>query len=333
MAFLDTKHKRKSALYTTMIGVLLLVIMFVFGLTYFDPPIEYGIAVNFGTSDVGSGNVQPTEALKPATTSESEPEPVEEVEDVVEEEIVEEEVIEETEEVAESESEEASEPSESEKLMTQEAEALAIKKAEEERKIREAREKEEIRKKEEARKKAEAKRKAEAERKAEEERQRKIREENERKERERKAQEAKRKNVDALMGGFSDSNGNADGGEGDDDQPGDKGKETGDPNASGYYGIGGDGSGGNYQLGNRKALTRPIPEYDCNEEGKVVVTISVDQSGKVISAQPGAKGTTNSASCLLSRAKEAAMRTKFNADSNAPAKQVGLIIYNFSLSE
>ena len=332
MAFLDTKHKRKSALYTTMIGVLLLVIMFIFGLTYFDPPIEYGIAVNFGTSDVGSGNVQPTEALKPATVSESEPEPVEEVEEVEEE--IQEEAVEETAEVAESESEEASEPSASEELMTQEAaEALAIKKAEDERKIREAREKEEARKKEETRKKEEARKKAEAERKAEEERQRKIREENERKEQERKAQEAKRKNVDALMGGFSDSNGNADGGEGDDDQPGDKGKETGDPNASGYYGIGGDGSGGNYQLGNRRALTRPIPEYDCNEEGKVVVTISVDQSGKVISAQAGAKGTTNSASCLLSRAKEAALRTKFNADSNAPSKQVGLIIYNFSLSE
>ncbi len=164
MAFLDTKHKRKSALYTTMIGVLLLVIMFVFGLTYFDPPIEYGIAVNFGSSDVGSGNVQPTEALKPATESESEPEPVEEVEEVEEE--IQEETVEETAEVAESESEEASEPSESEKLMTQEAaEALAIKKAEEERKIREAREKEETRKKEEARKKAEAERKAEARKK------------------------------------------------------------------------------------------------------------------------------------------------------------------------
>ena len=317
MAFLDTKYKRKSALYTTVIGVLILIIMFVFGLTYFDPPIEYGIAVNFGTSDVGSGNVQPTEALKPATTSESEPEPVEEVEEVVEGEVTEE-----SEAVAESETNDASEPAESEEVITQEsAEALAIKKAEEERRIREAREKEEARKK------------AEAERKAEEERQRKIREENERKERERKAQEAKRKNVDALMGGFSDSNGNVDGGEGDDDQPGDKGKETGDPNASGYYGIGGDGSGGNYRLGNRRALTRPIPEYDCNEEGRVVVTISVDQSGKVISAQPGAKGTTNSASCLLSRAKEAALRTKFNEDSKAPAKQVGLIIYNFSLSE
>ncbi len=315
MAFLDTNHKRRSALYTTIVGVLLLLVMFFFGLTYFDPPIEYGIAVNFGTSDVGSGNVQPTEALKPASSStESEEEPVEEMAEEVPEEQVEESDV--------SEAAEAAQPAESEKVITQESEeALAIKKAEEERKIREAKQKEEARKK------------AEAERKAEEERQRKIREENERKERERQEQEAKRKSLDALMGGFSDSNGNADGGEGDDNQPGDKGKETGDPNASGYYGIGGDGSGGNYRLGNRKALTRPKPAYDCNEEGRVVVTISVDQTGKVISAQAGAKGTTNSASCLLERAREAALKTTFSADSKAPAKQVGQIIYNFTLSE
>ena len=317
MAFLDTKHKRKSALYTALIGALLLVIMFLFGLTYFDPPIEYGIAVNFGTSNVGSGNVQPTEPLKPATSAQTESEPVEEVT---------EEVVEDIEEPAEAVSEEEvfeeSEPSEAEELMTQEsAEAMAIKKAEEERKIREAKEKEEARKK------------AEAERKAEEERQRKIREENERKERERKEQEAKRKNLDALMGGFSDSNGNADGGEGDDDQPGDKGKEKGDPNASGYYGIGGDGSGGNYSLGNRRAERIPSPVYECNEQGRVVVRITVDQSGRVISAEPGVKGTTNSAACLLNRAKEAAIQAKFNSDSNAPAKQVGTIIYNFSLSD
>jgi len=135
------------------------------------------------------------------------------------------------------------------------------------------------------------------------------------------------------MGGFSDSNGKADGGEGDDAQAGDKGKVTGDPNASGYYGVGGDGSGGNYRLGNRNALNRPKPDYPCNEEGKVVVTIYVDQSGKVVSAVPGAKGTTNSANCLLTEAKAAALKTKFNQDSKAPPKQKGAIIYNFSLSE
>lgn len=327
MAFLDTPYKRRSALYTTIVGILILIIAFVFGLTYFDPPIEYGIAVNFGTSEVGSGNVQPTEALKPATEPESEPEPVEEVvEELVEE-------VAESEALPESETSDNSAAAEAEKVITQEnAEALAIKKAEEERKIKEAREKAEAEKKAEEERQAEARRKAEAERKAQAEREAEAKRKAEA-ERQRKEQEAKRKNLDALMGGFSDSNGNADGGEGDDNQPGDKGKETGDPNASGYYGIGGDGSGGNYRLGNRKALTRPKPKYECNEEGRVVVTISVDRSGKVISAQPGAKGTTNSASCLWDRAREAALQTRFNDDANAPSKQVGLIIYNFSLSE
>ena len=38
--------------------------MFYFGMTYLDPPEEFGIAVNFGTSDVGMGDIQPTEPLK-----------------------------------------------------------------------------------------------------------------------------------------------------------------------------------------------------------------------------------------------------------------------------
>ncbi len=113
----------------------------------------------------------------------------------------------------------------------------------------------------------------------------------------------------------------------------DNGKVTGDPNASGYYGTGGDGSGGNYRLGNRTALNKEVPDYPCNEEGRIVVSISVDQSGRVIAAQAGKQGTTNSAPCLLNEAKAAALKTTFNADSKAPSKQVGEIIYNFSLSE
>lgn len=64
MNYLDTVHKRKSATITTIIMVLLLLIILVFGLKYMDPPIESGIAVNFGTSNVGSGNIQPTTPVK-----------------------------------------------------------------------------------------------------------------------------------------------------------------------------------------------------------------------------------------------------------------------------
>ncbi len=315
MAFLDTSHKRKSAVMTSIIAVLMLMLMFVFGLTYLDPPEEFGIAVNFGTTDFGSGDQQPTEALRPAAQSEPETEnteqPVEELAEAAEEVVAE---------------ATAAEEEVSEEVITQaNEEAIAIKKKEE------AKKREVAEAKAEAERKAEAVRKAEAERKAEIERKRVA--EAKRVAEEKAAQEAKRKSADAIMGGFSDGNGKAEGGEGNDNQAGDKGKVTGDPNASGYYGIGGDGSGGNYRLGNRKALNKPKPTYDCNEEGRVVVSISVDQTGKVFAAQAGVKGTTNSAQCLLNRAKEAALKTKFNADSKAPEKQIGAIIYNFSLSE
>ena len=145
--------------------------------------------------------------------------------------------------------------------------------------------------------------------------------------------DAKKKKLDALIGGVSNSNGKASGGEGDDNVAGDKGKITGDPNANGYYGNGGSGGGGDYQLGNRKPITRPKPNYICDEEGVVVVAIEVDTNGNVIKATPGVKGSTNTASCLMSQAKEAALKTRWTSDSNAPSKQIGTIKYRFSLSQ
>ncbi len=157
-------------------------------------------------------------------------------------------------------------------------------------------------------------------------------------------------------------NGSSKSGDGDDKVAGNKGKSNGDANASGYNGGGGTGTGsgggngsgqglgtgsgygngsgsgvgngnGNYQLGNRKALNKPQPNYLCNEEGVVVVQISVDKSGRVIGANPGVRGTTNAAKCLLDQAKIAAMNTKWQADDAAPEKQVGKIIYNFKLTD
>lgn len=150
------------------------------------------------------------------------------------------------------------------------------------------------------------------------------------------------------------------GGDGDDKAAGNKGKAGGSLSSNGYYGTGGSGGGtgggngtGNgvgtgsgygagsgggtgggsgYSLGTRKALSKPAPKYTCNEAGRVVVEVTVDQSGKTISARAGIKGTTNTASCLLDQAKIAAMNTKWSPDDNAAAKQVGKIEYNFSLN-
>ncbi len=66
MKFLETPEEKKSFGITTAIFVVLFLLFAFFGLTYMDPPPENGIAINFGTSDVGNGVVQPTEAIKSA---------------------------------------------------------------------------------------------------------------------------------------------------------------------------------------------------------------------------------------------------------------------------
>jgi len=60
MKYFETKHEKNSAKITALITVILLLLMFVVGAPYMDPPIEYGVAVNFGNTDFGSGPVQPS---------------------------------------------------------------------------------------------------------------------------------------------------------------------------------------------------------------------------------------------------------------------------------
>lgn len=115
------------------------------------------------------------------------------------------------------------------------------------------------------------------------------------------------------------------------------GTGTGPGSGSGSGGGNGSGNGlGNgsgYSLAGRKALTKPAPAYNCNEEGVVVVQITVDQTGKVIEAKPGARGTTNTANCLASQARIAAMNTRWEPSPTGAEKQVGTIRYNFSLKD
>lgn len=113
-----------------------------------------------------------------------------------------------------------------------------------------------------------------------------------------------------------------------------KGSQLSDePSTSPYdLGIGLDGDG-NYLLGGRRAVHKEIIVQDCNQAGRVVVSIEVNQNGQVVSAMPGVRGTTNNASCLLDPAKRAALATEFNSDSRAPTRQIGKIIYVFRLSE
>jgi outer membrane biosynthesis protein TonB len=138
-------------------------------------------------------------------------------------------------------------------------------------------------------------------------------------------------------------------------QPGDQGQPNGTPGAPVYKGGGGQGTGtgsgtgdgpgsGNgtgtgqgdgsgsgisYSLGGRGSLKLHKPSYDSKEQGKVVVTIKVDKQGNVFSAVAGAKGTNVSDQTLWQLAKDAALKSRFIADPNAPETQVGTITYNF----
>ncbi len=304
MSFLDTRHKKKSFTLTTLLLSALLLLLFYVGLTYMDPPEEKGIAINFGQMDFGTGKVQPKEKIKsqPAKTSpEKVEEKFEEEKPVNEPELTKEETVPEK---------------ASEKLLTQESEESIL-----------------MKQKQEAKRKADiaaTKARAEAERK----KQQRIAAEKAEAERIRKEKEGKRNKVDNLFGGLSESDGKVEGGEGDDNKAGDKGNPAGNPYATSYYGAPGSGNGtGGYGLSGRSLVNKGKVEQDCNEEGRVVVKIVVDKSGKVISATPGVKGTTNSHPCLLEPAKKTAFMHKWNLDSKAPKQQIGFVVVNFKLGE
>lgn len=77
--------------------------------------------------------------------------------------------------------------------------------------------------------------------------------------------------------------------------------------------------------------TIPKPQYTVQKAGRVVVTISVDRNGDVITAQPGAEGTNVTDSELWKAARMAALETHFNICADAPEKQYGTITYIFNL--
>ena len=242
-----------------------------------DPPEEFGVAVNFGTSNVGSGPVQPLNPAPeatPPTKTETAVTPTENTK-------------------------------QAEEVLTDEsAESIAISKQKEEA----------LKKKQEADRIAREKLEQELKRQQEE--------------------AEKKKKLDALIGGVSNSEGKDSGGEGNDNTAGDKGQLDGNPYASSYFGGSGPGKGGvGYGLNGRGAPRREIYKQNCNEYGLVIVQIEVNRSGEVIKGESVVKGTTNTHSCLLDPAKKIALSHKWPPDSNAPARQIGFVSINFSIGE
>jgi hypothetical protein len=82
-------------------------------------------------------------------------------------------------------------------------------------------------------------------------------------------------------------------------------------------------------LKGRSLQRRPDVSDNTRETGKVVVSIIVDRTGKVIKAIPGQKGTTTLNPALLEKAKQGAMDTRFSAKPDGPEEQYGTITFVF----
>lgn len=111
-----------------------------------------------------------------------------------------------------------------------------------------------------------------------------------------------------------------------------QGLSDGSKYANSFYGsTTGEVQGFGFGLAGRSLASKGSVTPDCNEEGRVVVAITVDRSGKVIAADPGVKGSTNNAPCLLAPAKATAFMYQWAPDVEAPEKQIGFVVINFKL--
>ena len=283
MKILETPHKKKSAILTAICAAIILLLFFVLGLTYYDPPISYGMEVNFGTLAQGSVAVQPERAI------------------VSQQEVVQEKQVQEKQQVTPP---PVSTPKNTADVLTEKESTIAVPKKKQ--KVEQIQPE-----------------KKTSEKPAESPPEKVIP----------KVSEATRSVVSNLLKNKKQEGKQA-AGEGDDFVQGDKGKIEGNPYASSYYntaGLGGRGKG--YGLNGRNLQSNGKVVQECNQEGTVVVRISVNNQGNVITAEPGVKGSTNTHPCLLEPARRTALLHKWYPDSNAPTEQVGFVVIQFKLGE
>ena len=301
------QNKRKSAVLTSILMALFVLLLLWPFLTLPDPPPgQEGILVNLGIPDVGQGDEnapEPVAEVEQPTPQEPVTPPVPEVEEVVEP----------------PQPAPRPEPTPTKEVVeTEDPAAIALrKKKERERRERIAEEREAERKaaEAEARKaaEAEAKRIADAEAKAEAERKAAAA---------RKAAEAKAKYSGAFGGGDGEGKGNT-------GTAGNQGDPNGDPNSDILEGISvGKGRVGG-GLGGRGVRGAPDVTDRSQKTGTVVIYVCVDSDGNVISAKYQMGGSSTQDPTLVRKATSNAKRWKFSkGDAD---KQCGTIKYEFKV--
>jgi len=289
---MEDKYKKYGLIGTILFHAIIVLLLIFFGLSMI-PQEEEGLLVNFGDTETGQGLEEPKESQAEQAIKVTPPPPVK------------------APPVKTAASKEA--------INTQDFEEAAALKEEKKKKI-------------EADKIVKKKIEVEKQKQLAAEKVKKEAEEAEKQKQEelaRQAAEARNKVKNAFGGkgtGSSTSEGETGG-------SGNQGYVTGDPNSKNRTGSGQGTKGSGYSLSGRSLSgSLPQPEYGIQEEGIVVIEITVDKEGRVTNATPVLRGTTTQNSYLWKVAREAAMKARFNSDSNAPSFQKGTITYHFVLN-
>ncbi|HEY0030696.1 MAG TPA: hypothetical protein VGC65_08055 [Bacteroidia bacterium] len=88
---------------------------------------------------------------------------------------------------------------------------------------------------------------------------------------------------------------------------------------------------GTVQLQGRILMTKVETIRSSMEEGKVIVEIVVDETGKVVRANAGKRGSTILNTDLYTQAETASLRMKFNASPEGTKEQLGTCTFLFTL--
>lgn len=119
------------------------------------------------------------------------------------------------------------------------------------------------------------------------------------------------------------------GGKGNTGKPGSQGDPNGDPNSNVLEGISNGSGRVGGGLGSRGVLHEPQINDRSQKTGRVVITVCVDKSGKVIKADYTQKGSTTTDSELKDIARKAALQFKFTLSEIE--EQCGTITVDFKV--
>ena len=286
MIIFDSTHKKKSAGITFIVLLLLIFLFFVLGLTYYDPPIDYGMEINFGST------IQRTGKNKEQKQKSIKFDGVEKDQNLVKS--------------SNKTNSEINSYKESEHILTEKKSSVSLPKKEN------------------------SKNQNQNLKKVKEEK--KLKELPTKKETPKVSKTTKNIVSNLLKKNNKENNTLSNIGE----ELSNKNDESLNRNgySSTYYNNSISGSyDKGYGLNGRSLQSKGKVLQECNEQGLVVVRISVDRQGDVVLAEPGVKGTTNTHPCLLEPAKKTAQLHKWLPDNAAPEIQIGFVIIQFKLGE